>query len=350
MAYCCSQCSFKAQFESALSMHHQLHHEAHDWDFKTIKGTEVKSNTIPLERVYNSKDIGNKSLGRTSSATRLFEKLRARICRSKTLFPHPEEGNNLNVVNFDLSAQSECTSKAMQGLPSCCSGVSDGINESRKEIFSCHLCSFDADRITVLDRHLLNDHKIGLENLLKLVMAKTKDGLSDEKPAQMYGIRQPYYRPPDDIIENGEFIIETVTPKIKILKHAAVNTDLKYADIPDLTDNCKVISREIEKLFEVPLENTDKDAFYVKMQTLNECMCKFVDSSNTLKRVLTKEFVQKKNMDRTNNEPFFELGLGDRESPRDWERAHSEKLERNRSKHPETRSDRLKLSSDSFYF
>ncbi|CAK1548959.1 unnamed protein product [Leptosia nina] len=247
----------------------------------------------------------------------------------------------------DLSSQSQCTSKAMKELSPFCSSAVEVTKEPHKEIFSCHLCAFDADRITVLDRHLLNDHKIELESLLKLVMAKTKDGLAEANHAQIYGIRQPYYRPPDDIIENGEFIIETVTPKIKILKHSAVNTDLKFTDIPDF-DDCKDISRELEKIFEEPLEKNDKDTLFSKMQSLNKYMCKFVDSSNTLKRVLTKEFVQKKNMDR-NNEPYFDVGLGDPDTPRVWERAHSERLERHRSKN-DTRSDKLKHSSDSFYF
>lgn len=169
-------------------------------------------------------------------------------------------------------------------------------------------------RITVLDRHLLNDHKIGLENLLKLVMAKTKDGLSEDSAhVSVYGIRQPYYKPPDEIIEEGEFVIETVTPKIKILKHSATNTELQWSDIPDLKDNCKMITRELEKLIKYPIEKCDKDEFLMKMQTLNECMCKFVDSSNTLKKVLTKEFDSKHNVREHLNldQPFFDLCLGE---------------------------------------
>ncbi|CAH2229346.1 jg17095 [Pararge aegeria aegeria] len=213
--------------------------------------------------------------------------------------------------NNDISGQSECTSKAMKELEPSVSrvGVIESIREN-KETFSCHLCSMDSDRITVLDRHLLNDHKIGLENLLKLVMSKTKDGLSEECPAQMYGIRQPYYRPPDDIIEDGEFVIETITPKIKILKHTSTNTDLKMSDIPDLS-NCQKITKEIEKLIDVPSESSDKNELLEKMQNLNECMCKFVDSTNTIKKVLTKEYDQKNAGNRSNDAPYFNLGLGE---------------------------------------
>lgn len=165
-------------------------------------------------------------------------------------------------------------------------------------------------RITVLDRHLLNDHKIGLENLLKLVMAKTQDGLSDDNQPHIYGIRQSYYKPTDEIIEDGEFVIETITPKIKILKHAFTNTDLKWTDIPDLEDNCKKISREIEKIIDAPTQDDNKEHFLMKMQTLSECMSKFVTSSNALKKVLTKEFSQK-NVNKINDRPYFDLGLGE---------------------------------------
>ncbi|CAH0716891.1 unnamed protein product, partial [Brenthis ino] len=231
------------------------------------------------------------------------------------LFAHPEEDiNNFN----DLSGQSECTSKALKDIESSMSGVLESPGTS-KESYACHLCSFNADRITVLDRHLLNDHKIGLENLLKLVMSKTKDGLSEENSTQMYGIRQPYYKQTDEIYENGELVIETVTPKIKKIKHTASNTDLKWTEIPD-------------SKIDPPLEN-DKNMLLSKIEILNECMCKFVDSSNTLKKVLTKEFDQ----NTLRNQSEFALGLGDQESPRDWERAHSEKLERNRTKHQENR-------------
>ena len=171
-------------------------------------------------------------------------------------------------------------------------------------------------RITVLDRHLLNDHKIGLENLLKLVMAKTQDGLSEETPTMSYyGTRRPYYKLQDGILEEGEFVIETVAPKIKILKHAATNTDIQWSDIPDLKNNCRMITAELEKLIKYPLEKCDKDEFMVKMQTLNECMCKFVDSSNTLKKVLAKEFDSKHSVRESSvmsAQPFFDLHLGER--------------------------------------
>lgn len=121
-------------------------------------------------------------------------------------------------------------------------------------------------------------------------MSKTKDGLSDESSTQMYGIRQPYYRQTDEIMQNGEFIIETVTPTIKILKHTATNTDLKWTEVAGSM---------------IPLED-DKNALLSKIEILNECMCKFVDSSNTLKKVLTKEFDQK-TLDRSG----FGLGLGE---------------------------------------
>ncbi|CAH2084156.1 unnamed protein product [Euphydryas editha] len=340
-------------------MHRQLHHEQDtDWDFKPgISNT--KSNTVPratsLERSLHTKE--NKGLklgGRTSSATRLFDKLRARICRSKALFAHPEETDRTNFVDtsvikfMDLSGQSECTSKAMKDLGSSVSGVIESPREN-KETFGCHLCSFDADRITVLDRHLLNDHKIGLDNLLKLVMEKTKEGLAEVYPSQMYGIRQPYYKPTDEIIEDGEFVIETITPKIKILKHASSNTDLIWTDIPEVKRNSSEISKEIEKIIDTPIEEFHEDFLFAKMQTLNECMSKFVDSSNNLNKVLTKKFDQKK-LGTANDRPYFNLGLGDQDSPRDWERAHSEKLERNRSKCDENRSEKMKYSSDSFYF
>ncbi|XP_045457556.1 uncharacterized protein LOC123667761 [Melitaea cinxia] len=338
MSYCCSQCNFTSQFESGLMMHRQLHHEQDaDWEFKPGIFNS-KSNTVPravcLERSSPTKE--NKGLklgGRTSSATRLFDKLRARICRSKALFAHPEETDVFSIFQ-DMSGQSECTSKAMKELGSSVSGVIESPREN-KETFGCHLCSFDADRITVLDRHLLNDHKIGIDNLLKLVMEKTREGLAEEYPSQLYGIRQPYYKPTDEIIENGEFVIETVTPKIKILKHASSNTDLIWTDISEVHKNDSEECRE--------------DVLFAKMQTLNECMSKFVDSSNNLNKVLTKKFDQK-NLGNVTDRHYFNLGLGDQDSPRDWEKAHSEKLERNRSKCNENRSEKMKYSSDNFYF
>ncbi|XP_063898159.1 uncharacterized protein LOC110369602 isoform X1 [Helicoverpa armigera] len=368
MTHCCSQCTFTAQFESALMMHRQLHHETKDSSDINKAATLVmeKCNTVPrgstLGSTYSNKNKGTKLIGRTSSATRLLDKLRARICRSRTLFSHPEENFDTNLnegsgivsMNMDTSIASECTSKGLKAEPSV--SHSTGITAIRevKETFGCHLCSFDADRITVLDRHLLNDHKIGLENLLKLVMAKTKDGLSEDNPnTSIYGIRQPYYKPPDEIIEEGEFVIETVTPKIKILKHASTNTDIQWTDIPDLKDNCRMITKELEKLIKYPIEKCDKDEFLVKMQTLNECMCKFVDSSNTLKKVLTKEFDSKHSVREHLNleQPFFDLCLGDsRNTSRVWERAHSEQMERGRSKYGDNNRSDKKFTSESFYF
>jgi hypothetical protein len=165
----------------------------------------------------------------------------------------------------------------------------------------------------VLDRHLLNDHKIGLDNLLKLVMAKTKDGLSEDCNAAALGIRQPYYKLQNEMIEEGDFLIETVTPKIKILKHASTNTDILWSDIPDLKDNCRKITRELEKLMKYPSETCDKDDFLAKMQTLSDCMGKFVESTNTLKKVLAKGFDSRTSVrDRLSAaEPFFDLGLGE---------------------------------------
>ncbi|XP_059058952.1 uncharacterized protein LOC131852294 [Achroia grisella] len=362
MSFSCPQCSFKSQFESALMMHQQLYHHSstiYCSDANKTNTLPVKPYTVPCDvtsKYTTAKDKKGFQLGaRTSSATRLFDRLRARISRSRsrTLFAHAEETveDSLN----ELSVPSECTSKGPN---------IDSVSKSNpittlgspcpemptRETFGCHLCPFDADRITVLDRHLLNDHKIGLENLLKLVMAKTKDGLSEDTAPTMYGVRQIYYKPSDEIIQEGEFLIETVTPKIKILKHAGTNTDLQWTDIPDLKDNCRMITKELEKLMKYPMDMNDKDMFLNKMQTLNKCMCRFVDSSNTIKRVLTKEFDSKISVRDEKREPFFDLGLGDQDSPREWERAHSEKFERSRNKHRDNRSEKKKFSSESFYF
>ncbi|CAG9794464.1 unnamed protein product [Diatraea saccharalis] len=251
------------------------------------------------------------------------------------LFSHPEEIADNTIVK-DLSPTSECTSKIVQlGAVSNASAYTTSV-DGPKETYACHLCTFDADRITVLDRHLLNHHKIGLDNLLKLVMAKTKDGLAEEnRNSNIYGIREPYYKPTDEIIEEGEFVIETVTPKIKILKHASTNTEVQWTDIPDLKNDCRKITKELEKLIKYPSDKIGKDELLSKMQTLSDCMCKFVDSTNTLKKILTKEFDSKTSVrDRLSAaEPFFDLGLGDQDSPREWERAHSEKMERTRHKY-----------------
>ncbi|XP_026742305.1 uncharacterized protein LOC113504274 isoform X2 [Trichoplusia ni] len=345
-------------------MHRQLHHASDYHEPKmSPRVTSENSNTVPRgssvssSQYAMSKNKGMKLIGRTSSATRLLDKLRARICRSRTLFSHPEEASETGneAHGPETSIVSDCTSKDLKLEATGSRATIMTTLREVKETFACHLCSFDADRITVLDRHLLNDHKIGLENLLKLVMAKTKDGLSEDTAhVSVYGIRQPYYKPPDEIIEEGEFVIETVTPKIKILKHSATNTELQWSDIPDLKDNCKMITRELEKLIKYPIEKCDKDEFLMKMQTLNECMCKFVDSSNTLKKVLTKEFDSKHNVREHLNldQPFFDLCLGDsRNTSRVWERAHSENMDKARSKYGENNSrGEKKFSSESFYF
>ncbi|KAJ8704607.1 hypothetical protein PYW07_011795 [Mythimna separata] len=377
MTYSCSRCTFTAQFESALKMHRQLHHDVKDTFSvlgKTNRFSVKKANTVPrspsLSPTFSHSKTNvkeTKSLSRSSSATRLLDKLRARICKSRTLFSHPEEDSvaSASTVNDPGGAESllkaESSQKSVKAQPSMSlaeANVDKLLNEKLvddKETFGCHLCSFDADRITALDRHLLNHHKIGLENLLKLVMAKTKDGLSEDAPNMaLYGVRQPYYRLQDEILEEGEFIIETVSPKIKILKHAATNTEIQWSDIPDLKNNCRMISAELEKLIKYPLDKCDKDDFMVKMQTLNECMCKFVDSSNTLKKVLAKEFDSKHAArERSISEqPFFDLCLGDnRNTPRvnTWDRAHSEQMDSRRSRYGDNnKSD--KFSAESFYF
>ncbi|KAG6445210.1 hypothetical protein O3G_MSEX003778 [Manduca sexta] len=336
-------------------MHRQLHHMGEVDDVLAPLKTNVladKSHTVPRASAFNSQYLDNKEgkglkLSRTSSAIRLFDKLRARIARSRTLFAHPEESGSISTDINELSVPSECTSKAFKSDSSRTSGVSSP-KELHKETYGCHLCSFDADRITALDRHLLNDHKIGLDILLKLVMAKTKDGLSEDPLPTVYGVRQPYYKPLDDVIEDGEFIVETITPKIKIMKHAITNTDITWSDIPDLKNNCRMISKELEKLIDGPTDS-GKEELLAKMQTLNACMCKFADSSNALTKVLKKEIDAKSARERlSGNETLFELGLGDRGTPRDWEKAHSERLERNKAKH--NRGDKTKLSSESFYF
>lgn len=139
-------------------------------------------------------------------------------------------------------------------------------------------------------------------------MAKTKDGLS-ENTSPAYGTRKPYYKLQDEIIEDGEFIIETVAPKIKIVKHASTNTEHSESNVDDF----KAIACEIENLFKTKQDVGQDGSFMSKMATLNECMCKFVDSSNTLKKVLNKELDSKANLrdHLTGNEPIFNLGLGE---------------------------------------
>ncbi|KAL4712113.1 hypothetical protein ACJJTC_010974 [Scirpophaga incertulas] len=280
---------------------------------------------------------------RTSSATRLFDKLRFSFgrTRSKMLSSHPEESadNALESTGVSECIKTGNISSAPQTL------AIGSTDTAVKETYGCHLCCFDADRITVLDRHLLNNHKIGLDTLLKLVMAKTKEGLNEDS-ANVFNTRQPYYKPSDEIVEDEEIFIETVSPKIKIVKHSAVNTDIQWTDIPDFKDNCKQITKELEKLV-TSADKYDKTDLFAKMQSLSECMCKFFDSTNTLKKVLTKEFESKTSV-KPSTEPLFDLGLGDQENSRDWERAHSELSDKRRRRH-DSRSGVPKMR-DSFYF
>lgn len=144
-----------------------------------------------------------------------------------------------------------------------------------------------------------------MESLLKLVMAKTKDGLIDDRPP-IFGIRQPYYKPQDEIIEEGEFIIETVAPKIKILKHSSTNTEENPSNLNALASN-------IENFFKhnqdgCPNGDQDGGNLMSKMAALNQYMCKFVDSSNTLKKVLNQE-LDMKDEHLSGTEPMFNLGL-----------------------------------------
>ncbi|XP_063631351.1 uncharacterized protein LOC134802646 [Cydia splendana] len=331
VATCCSQCEFTTNFESALIMHRQLHHE--DPTREVFNPCEVKTShslpgtsTTTFIHAKPSKEI--KLPGRTSSATRLFDKLRARIGRGRTLFSHPEEpaedkdscpchyrlGNrrplNIALCFQDMCMLSECTSKGFQEDLPLMATRSDftGHERLQRETFRCHLCNFEADRITVLDRHLLNDHKIGIDNLLKLVMAKTKDALSEDNNTDPF-IRQPYYKPQEMEyqLQEGEFM-ETVAPRVRVMKHAGTNTE-----DTGLTDNFKRITSELEKIVNCPPESHDQSDLFQKMQTLNEYMCKFVDSSNMLKKVLTKELDTKSRGDRNEHraEPVFDLRLGE---------------------------------------
>ncbi|XP_026316251.1 uncharacterized protein LOC113227528 [Hyposmocoma kahamanoa] len=96
MNHTCSQCNFSANFESALAMHHQLHHE-NDYnaaDFPVINLPVQKCNSVPRDMSPSSSFRSNKGMrltSRTSSATKILGRLRARICKNKALFSHPEE-------------------------------------------------------------------------------------------------------------------------------------------------------------------------------------------------------------------------------------------------------------------
>ncbi|XP_063370679.1 uncharacterized protein LOC134659002 [Cydia amplana] len=309
MTYCCPKCDFTTNFESALIMHQQLHHED---PTREVSPCEVKkSHTLPgtsTTTFIHSKPSKEITLpARTSSATRLFEKLRARIGRGRTLFSHPEEAAE---DNTDMCMLSECTSKAFKEDLPLMATRSDftGHERLQKETFRCHLCNFEADRITVLDRHLLNDHQIGIDSLLKLVIAKTKDALCDDNNTDPFR-RQPYYKPQEMEYQLGEGeFIETVAPRVRVMKHAATNTE-----DTGLTDNFKRITSELEKLVNCPAESHDQSDLFQKMHTLNEYMCKFVDSSNMLKKALTKELDTKSRSERSEHraEPVFDLRLGE---------------------------------------
>ncbi|KAJ2939368.1 hypothetical protein O0L34_g13463 [Tuta absoluta] len=363
MSFSCSKCNFTANFESALTMHRQLHHG----EAAPLPGSEqlhIKPVPIiplklppPDKSPFGTRKYNLMTLGSRTSATRIFGKLRAKICRSKTMFAHPEDPLD-NMLNSDFSCRSDCTSKAMQlESPSRLSAISNAISngkEPQRETYACHLCSFEADRITVLDRHLLNDHKIGMDNLLKLVLAKTKDGLVEDSPPDTSS-RQSYYKPVTgvngDFFGNGEFVIPTAAPNMRLFKHAAINTDLTWLDIPEiLSEQLDSITKETAR--------PEKNELLEKMQTLNSYMCKFVDSSNTLKRALCRTPGPQYSARRDDDELMFDLKLGSHDTPRstrDWKRAYSEKLERYKSKRTihgldKFRSDKSKLSSESYYF
>lgn len=58
------------------------------------------------------------------------------------------------------------------------------------------------------------------------------------------------------MLEQGDYVIET--SRIKTVKHVGVNTDLQWTDIPDLKDNCRKITKELDKLMKFPLEKFEK--------------------------------------------------------------------------------------------
>ncbi|KAI5643657.1 hypothetical protein NE865_04248 [Phthorimaea operculella] len=362
MSFSCSKCDFTANFESALIMHRQLHHGeaaslpgADQLPVKTIPDIPLKipspEKSPTFARKYNLMKLGSRT-----SATRIFGKLRAKICHSK-MFSHPEDPLD-RMLNSDFSSRSECTSKALHlESPSRLSAASNVVsNVKEPQTYACHLCSFEADRITVLDRHLLNDHKIGLDSLLQLVLAKTKDGLVQDSPREC-STRQPYYKPVTcvdrngDVFGNGEFVLDTAAPKIKLVKHSACNTDLTWMDIPEL------LSEQLDSITK-DSGRTEKNDLLEKMQTLNSYMCKFVNSSNTLKRALSRTPGSQYSPKRDDDELMFDLKLGGEETPRstrgNWKKAYSDKLERYKSKRTinsdKFRSEKSKLSSESYYF
>ncbi|XP_011558035.3 uncharacterized protein LOC105388770 [Plutella xylostella] len=364
MTHSCSQCDFTAEFASSLTMHHQLHHDApcRDDDDVCAKKTPLlvqdKSRTLPCRGFDDHKEEIQKdkklSLGRTNSATRMFDRIRAKICRSKpSLLPHPEEESNKNKgfglkqdLTPSLPVSKPCTSQYFN--------VDTQVDCSEPnpcgETFACHLCDFVADRITVLDRHLLNDHKIGLDNLLQLVMAKTKDGLTEQKVLRTneFHIQQPYYKAVDEIIEDGEFVVETVQPKVKILRHVATNTEMTLKDFQKA--NCDSLDKNLGRMMELKASNGEDEDFVEKMKNLNDCMSKFIYSSNSLKRALESKSNIHENQS-CEAAMLYDLGMGD-ETPRDWEKMLSDKTDRRRSLHHQQhfRNTKSKLGSDSFYY
>lgn len=60
------------------------------------------------------------------------------------------------------------------------------------------------------------------------------------------------------MIEQGDYVYEAVNSRIKIVKHVGVNTDLQWTDIPDLKDNCRKITKELDKLMKFPSEKFEK--------------------------------------------------------------------------------------------
>lgn len=155
----------------------------------------------------------------------------------------------------------------------------------------------------------MNDHKIGLDSLLKLVMEKTKEGVSESFDGNIY---DTYYKS-QDYTEEGDIVVETVSPSIKILKHASTNTILKWTGIPDYKMDCKAITQELEDLMSVPLNEGNRDELFTKMQRLNDYMCKFMESSSVLKRVLKKESRSTIDSRKNNsiNDELFNYGIGE---------------------------------------
>ncbi|XP_041988068.1 uncharacterized protein LOC121739628 [Aricia agestis] len=301
MPYSCSKCKFTANFESALKMHKQLHHDISGCSNDGTPKSTKKFYTIPKEsqkeQVFPIKPKRSlRSLTRSPSATRLLDKIRMRLCKSK-LFSHPEEATEEQNFIDSENTHYKYPSKILEVKPEAVVKEAPS-TEKPNESFGCHLCSLVADRITVLDRHLLNDHKIGMDNLLKLVMDKTRDGLTDDNSRQNYEQRKSYYKLSDEIMNTGH---------TKMFKEAASNTDLKWTDI-HLDESTNAL-KEIEDIFDVS-GNENREVFE-KMRTLNEYMSRFLTSSKTLNKVLSKE-LSHKDLSRPNDRGL-RMGLGDQE-------------------------------------